>query len=148
MRPGTTVSAMPVSAASTGTPTASSSATARTALATLKAPGSRNRAGQLRPPGPCRVKADPPSAAGATSVAGGGEGRPAGGGGGEVGGPPVGVRAGARDGDRAGPDQPTAVGVVDVDDLDGGAAVEEQRLGLEVLLQRAVEVEVVLAEVG
>src|SRR3712207_8984430 len=43
--------------------------------------------------------------------------------------------------------QPPAVGVVDVDDLDGGAPVEQQRLGLEVVLHVPVEVQVVPAQV-
>ena len=73
--------------------------------------------------------------------------------GGDVGRRPVGAVPSAIDtvtgAGAAGPvGQPAARRVVDVDDLDGGPAVEEQRLGLEVLLEVGVEVEVVAAEVG
>ncbi len=45
-------------------------------------------------------------------------------------------------------DQPTAPLAVDADDLVLGAAVEQQRLGLEVVLKIAVKVQVVLGQVG
>ena len=122
----------PASAVSTGTPTASSRATARTALATLKRPGSRTRAGQVAPPGPCSVKVEPPPGAGATSVADQSAG--------------AGDRHGA--GVRAQAGEPAAGVVVDVTTSRRGPAVEQQRLGLEVVLEVAVEVEVVAAEVG
>ena len=51
--------------------------------------------------------------------------------------------------DRRGVDEPPSVRIVDVDDSDHGATgLEQQRLGPEVLLDRAVQVEVVAPEVG
>src|SRR3712207_7620112 len=60
-----------------------------------------------------------------------------------VGGRPVGVGTVDRDGDRAAvtehAGEPQPVRVVDVDHLDGGAAVEQPRLGEEVVLEVGVE---------
>src|SRR3954447_15180476 len=106
---------MPASADPTGTPTASSRATARTALATLKRPGRRTRAGHVRPPCPCRANVEAPPAADGPAGAGGHVGRGAVGGACDRGGGGVGPQ----------PGEPASGVVVDRDDLARGPAVEQ-----------------------
>ena len=116
------------------TPPSAQAARAASALATLKSPGSGQPASTRTPPGPATTNVEP----GRRHL--------------DVLGPPVGVAARGREGlerDVAALEQAPAVLVVDVDQAaDAPLGGEQRRLGLEVVLDVGVEVEVVAAQVG
>ncbi len=120
----------PSTAASAGTPASTRTARAARALLTLNAPGSRTRAGTSTPGPTSRKRA----AVGAQV---------------DVLGPPVRVPPERDGGHQAAVQQPAAGGVVGVDHPAARPLGREQRrLGGLVLLERGVEVQVVLGEVG